>query len=68
MRRKCGTTMKQLIYKKGMQWMRKISIETQSDIEKHNDKMKVSFANRYIGGGALGKGSVQQEIMFATHP
>ncbi len=39
--------------------MRKISIETQSDIEKHNDKMKVSFANRYIGGGALGKGSVQ---------
>jgi hypothetical protein len=60
--------MKELLYKRGLQRMRKISIETHSDIERHNDKMKVSFANRYIGGGALGKGLVQEEIMFATHP
>jgi hypothetical protein len=30
--------------------------------------MKISFANKYIGGGALGQGFVQEEIMFATHP
>lgn len=30
--------------------------------------MKVSFSNRYIGGGALGQGLIQEEIMFATHP
>lgn len=30
--------------------------------------MKVDFANKYIGGGALSSGCVQEEIMFANHP
>ncbi len=30
--------------------------------------IKVDFANKYIGGGALTKGLVQEEIMFANHP
>ncbi len=29
---------------------------------------KVDFANKFIGGGALRTGCVQEEIMFATHP
>jgi poly(ADP-ribose) glycohydrolase len=30
--------------------------------------LKADFANRYLGGGALGSGCVQEEIMFANHP
>ena len=26
------------------------------------------FANEYIGGGVLGRGAVQEEILFVTHP
>jgi hypothetical protein len=28
----------------------------------------VDFANRLLGGGVLGRGAVQEEILFATHP
>ncbi|KAG9389994.1 Poly(ADP-ribose) glycohydrolase [Carpediemonas membranifera] len=28
----------------------------------------VDFANKHLGGGVLGHGCVQEEIMFATHP
>jgi poly(ADP-ribose) glycohydrolase len=30
--------------------------------------VKADFANKYIGGGALTHGCVQEEIMFANHP
>lgn len=38
------------------------------DIESHFGKLKVDFANMYIGGGCLHSGCVQEEIMFANHP
>jgi poly(ADP-ribose) glycohydrolase len=28
----------------------------------------VDFANMYLGGGVMGKGMVQEEILFACHP
>jgi poly(ADP-ribose) glycohydrolase len=30
--------------------------------------IKIDFANRYIGGGCLTYGCVQEEIMFAVRP
>ncbi len=30
--------------------------------------MKVDFANEYVGGGVLGRGSVQEELLFLKHP
>jgi poly(ADP-ribose) glycohydrolase len=38
------------------------------DIENYFGFIKVDFANRYIGGGALSFGLVQEEIMFCNHP
>jgi hypothetical protein len=67
-RKRSDFSMKELIHIKGMRRMKDFSIEVDSDIEKHYDKMKISFANKYIGGGSLRHGLVQEEIMFATHP
>jgi len=30
--------------------------------------IKIDFANRYVGGGCLTNGCVQEEIMFALRP
>ncbi len=49
--------------------MSKIFIESDNaSIEDYNGALKVDFANRYLGGGALGYGLVQEEIMFANRP
>lgn len=40
----------------------------EADIEHNYGCLKVDFANKYIGGGALIHGAVQEEIMFAVHP
>ncbi len=32
------------------------------------DYPKISFANKYIGGGALSKGFLQEESLFNSHP
>ena len=40
----------------------------EDDIESHYGSLKVDFANKYIGGGSLIHGSVQEEIMFSVHP
>lgn len=39
-----------------------------ASIEDYWGGLKVDFANKYIGGGALIGGNVQEEIMFANHP
>lgn len=39
-----------------------------ASIEDFNGKIKVDFANEYLGGGALTYGCVQEEIMFICHP
>jgi hypothetical protein len=38
------------------------------DIENYFGEIKIDFANRFIGGGALSFGLVQEEIMFCNHP
>jgi poly(ADP-ribose) glycohydrolase len=35
--------------------------------EDFRDKIMIDFANKYIGGGALSSGTVQEEIMFHKH-
>jgi poly(ADP-ribose) glycohydrolase len=34
----------------------------------HSDMTVVDFANAYIGGGSLTKGSAQEEILFLIYP
>jgi hypothetical protein len=34
----------------------------------HSDAVHVDFANKFIGGGVLSNGSVQEEIYFLNHP
>jgi poly(ADP-ribose) glycohydrolase len=45
-----------------------INIISQGGIEDSNDNIiKVNFANKYIGGGVLNSGCVQEEILFLTY-
>lgn len=37
-------------------------------IEQFPHTLKVDFANKFIGGGALDYGNAQEEIMFLCHP
>jgi poly(ADP-ribose) glycohydrolase len=37
-------------------------------LERSAAALKADFANRRLGGGALGSGCVQEEILFMTHP
>lgn len=49
--------------------MTKLTVEEdQTSIEKFYGALKADFANKYIGGGALSFGCVQEEIMFINHP
>jgi len=41
---------------------------THESIEDQKGMLKVDFANKYIGGGILGGGSVMEEIMFSMYP
>lgn len=42
-------------------------IERENGTEDFRDKIMIDFANKFIGGGALGSGTVQEEIMFHKH-
>ena len=49
--------------------MSQLSIEADNaSIEDYYGYLKADFANKFIGGGALMSGCVQEEIMFANHP
>ena len=37
-------------------------------MEDHEQVVVVDFANKYIGGGSLKKGAVQEEILFLIYP
>ncbi len=39
-----------------------------SRMEDHDGSIVVDFANKFIGGGALSRGAVQEEIMFLIYP
>ena len=45
-----------------------INIYEEGSLFDGNDSYFVDFANRYIGGGALEGGCVQEEILFAVQP
>jgi hypothetical protein len=59
----------QLLSKYGNQQVKPFKLLFDNDsIEAYTGENKVDFANKYIGGGALSKGCVQEEIMYANHP
>lgn len=37
-------------------------------IEEFYGDLKADFANKFLGGGALMSGCVQEELMFTNHP
>jgi hypothetical protein len=39
-----------------------------TSIEDFYGDLKADFANKFLGGGALMSGCVQEEIMFTNHP
>eukprot|EP01105_Mastigella_eilhardi_P016650 TRINITY_DN3805_c0_g2_i2.p1 TRINITY_DN3805_c0_g2~~TRINITY_DN3805_c0_g2_i2.p1 ORF type:complete len:756 (+),score=180.98 TRINITY_DN3805_c0_g2_i2:3299-5566(+) len=45
-----------------------VTVDESGNIEDAADHLLVDFANKYVGGGVLGKGCLQEEIMFTTHP
>ncbi len=48
--------------------MSKCHVKSHGLIENQNEMLQVDFANRFLGGGVLGQGCVQEEIRFVTHP
>ncbi len=45
-----------------------LSVELDTSITDVNGMVQADFANAYLGGGVLGGGCVQEEVMFAEHP
>ena len=47
-----------------------VKIYQKGSIEDYSEQstIKIDFANKFIGGGSLGDGCVQEEIMFLNHP
>ena len=48
--------------------LRELVVETEGSIEDADGELQVDFANRFIGGGVLSGGCVQEEIRFAIEP
>jgi poly(ADP-ribose) glycohydrolase len=46
----------------------KLAMSSTTKIEEGIDMLQVDFANRFIGGGVLGNGCVQEEIRFMINP
>jgi len=62
-------SLEQIIQENKNKPMAKLSFQDEnSSIEHHYGCLKADFANKFLGGGALMTGCVQEEIMFANHP
>lgn len=49
--------------------MKKVTIKAQGSIEDYiKDTIQLDFANKYLGGGVLNNGDVQEEIRFTINP
>lgn len=46
----------------------KLFISSNGTIEEARGTLQVDFANRFVGGGVLGRGCVQEEIRFVINP
>ncbi|KAK4747559.1 hypothetical protein SAY87_014145 [Trapa incisa] len=47
----------------------RVEVHHSGRIEDHSgESLKVDFANAYIGGGAIRRGCIQEEILFMIHP
>lgn len=42
-------------------------VTDKNSTDDYRDSLMIDFANQFIGGGSLGSGSVQEEIMFIKH-
>lgn len=66
--RRCLPSAFQPDWAKSNQTLCEISASTDGVIEDAEGHLQVDFANKYIGGGILGQGMVQEEIRFAMCP
>lgn len=57
-----------ILKEEGKQMGKLVLEENDRSIEEFTGEIKVDFANRFIGGGCLRNGCVQEEIMFAVRP
>mmetsp|Transcript_18958 Transcript_18958/g.73043 ORF Transcript_18958/g.73043 Transcript_18958/m.73043 type:complete len:644 (+) Transcript_18958:1-1932(+) len=48
--------------------LREVKVVKKGLIEEFNDTLQADFANKFIGGGVLGRGCVQEEIRFMICP
>ena len=47
---------------------KQLIIDHQNKIEEHQEITIVDFANEFIGGGVLRRGSTQEEALFLSFP
>ena len=68
-RRSSSKNLFKLIQDRGERYLSNLIIASDTtSIEEFDGDAKVDFANRFIGGGCLRDGCVQEEIMFAIRP
>eukprot|EP01017_Pseudomicrothorax_dubius_P050145 TRINITY_DN9442_c0_g3_i1.p1 TRINITY_DN9442_c0_g3~~TRINITY_DN9442_c0_g3_i1.p1 ORF type:complete len:522 (+),score=55.27 TRINITY_DN9442_c0_g3_i1:24-1589(+) len=48
--------------------LRRVEIHDEGKLEDRRDCYLIDFANKFIGGGVLFSGCVQEEVLFVTHP
>ena len=48
--------------------LQEVHVDRNHKIEDKKDCVEVDFANRFLGGGVLGKGALQEEIQCITRP
>ena len=47
---------------------KRLTVDHLARMEDHDDTVVIDFANAFIGGGALKRGSAQEEILFLIYP
>ena len=55
-------------WKNCRQILQNVQMDNIHKIEDAKDSVEVDFANKFLGGGVLGQGAVQEEIQFITRP
>jgi len=45
-----------------------VEIREEGKIEEAENTLMIDFANKYIGGGVMDSGMVQEEILFLVYP
>ena len=55
-------------FAKNSKRLSKVKIKSQGSVEDEENALVVDFANKYLGGGVMGRGYVQEEVLFVDYP